>query len=261
MQKTEKEYSSLSIVVPVYKQEKTVQRNVKKIESSLISLGLPFEVIVVIDGIVDKSHENVNKINSKKIKVISYTINQGKGHAVRTGMLQAKGSIVGFIDGGTDVDPEGLTMLLNHMIWYDADIIVGSKLHPVSQVDYPLFRKILSWGYRNIIRFMFGLRVRDTQVGIKLFKRKVVEDVLPRLLIKRFAFDIEVLAVAYSRGFKRIYEAPVRLNFDKMSSITNRSFWRVVVYMLIDTLAVFYRLKILNYYNRVGKKKRSKRKS
>lgn len=246
-------FTFISIVVPTYKQAHTIQRDLRMIDKSLSSLGFPYEIIVVVDGIVDKTYEKVKKMKSKTLRVIAYKDNQGKGHAVRTGMLEAKGDVIGFIDAGMDIDPDGLAMLLNHMVWYDADIIVGSKLHPVSQVKYPFVRKVLSWGYRTIIRFLFGLKVRDTQVGLKLFKKKVIEDVFPRLLVKRFAFDIEILAVAHSRGFKRIFEAPVKLNFNNMSTITNTTFWKVIFYMLIDTLAVFYRLRILHYYNKPHK--------
>jgi len=144
-------------------------------------------------------------------------------------------------------------MVLNHFVWYNADIAIGSKLHPVSQVDYPFQRKILSWGYRTLIRILFGLRIRDTQVGLKLFRKKVVADVFTRLLVKHFAFDIEILAVAHSRGFKRIYEAPVRLSFDKASSIIGGNFWKAIFHMMWDTSAVFYRLKFLHYYQKQKK--------
>ena len=106
-----------------------------------------------------------------------------------------------------------------------------------------------------LTRLLFGLNVRDTQVGLKLYRRVVLEDVLPRLLVKRFAFDIEILAVAWRLGYKRIYEAPVELEFSAASTITSRSFWTIIYRMLWDTLAVFYRLKIVHYYDDVNKRK------
>jgi hypothetical protein len=135
------------------------------------------------------------------------------------------------------------------MDWYNADVIVGSKLHPVSKVNYPLWRKILSWGYRFMTRRMFGFKIRDTQVGLKFFKREVVKEVLPRLLVKQYAFDIEFLAVAYRRGFTRIFEAPIEINFRDNSSITKLRLWKIIANMLWDTTAVFYRLRILHYYD------------
>jgi glycosyltransferase involved in cell wall biosynthesis len=167
-------------------------------------------------------------------------------------MLKAKGDVIGFIDAGMDIDPTGISMLLNHMIWYDADIIVGSKLHPVSQVEYPPFRKLLSWGYRTVTRTLFGLKVRDTQVGIKLYRREVVQKVFPKLLVKQFAFDVETLAVAYALGFTRIYDAPVKLKLGTGSSISTKKYWKVVWNMMWDTLAVFYRIRIARYYQKLS---------
>lgn len=242
-------FNFVSIVVPTYKQSRTIIKDIKNLEESVKSLGTEYEIIIVVDGIVDSTYTKVKKLASHTIRVIAYKENQGKGHAVRTGMLEAKGDVIGFMDAGMDIDPGGLAMLLNHMVWYNADIIVGSKLHPVSQVNYPLWRKILSWGYRVMIYLMFGLKVRDTQVGLKLFKKKVVKDVFPRLLVKKFAFDIEVLAVAYSLGYKRIYDGPIKLDF-RVNTINVNSMFSVIFWMLWDTAAVFYRLKILHYYKK-----------
>lgn len=240
----------LSVVVPAYKQEHTIVRDIKNIESALKELPYNYEIIVVVDGLVDNTLTNAKKLKSPKIKVLAYQKNQGKGHALRYGMMQANGDIIGFIDAGMDIHPNGFSMLLNHMQWYDADIITGSKLHPVSKVTgYPWFRVVFSWGYRVLTATLFGFEIRDTQVGLKFFKRKVIRDVLPRLLVKNFAFDVELLAVAYNLGYKRIFEAPVEIIFQqKKSSITSTNFWKIIYSMLLDTFAVYYRIKILKYY-------------
>ncbi len=241
-----------SLVIPTYNQEKTIVKDVKTLEKVLAGLQIPFEIIVVVDGFVDSSYQKLQKIKNKNIKIFGYEKNHGKGYAVKYGMLKAKGDIVGFIDAGMDIDPVGISMLLNHMSWYDADIIVGSKLHPVSQIEYPYFRKVLSWGYRSITRTLFGLTVKDTQVGIKLYRKEVVKKVFPKLLVKQFAFDVETLAVAHSLGYKRIYDAPVKLKFNGQSSISNKKYWKVVWNMLWDTSAVFYRVRIKKYYQKLN---------
>lgn len=264
----------LSVIIPAYQQEKTILKDLKNIKKTLDNLGTKYEIIVVVDGNVDKTIDKIKdfltknkdprsassgQARTKNIKVITYAKNQGKGHAVRVGMLAAKGDVIGFIDAGMDIHPAGFKMLLSHMEWYGADVIVGSKLHPVSKVRYPLYRKVLSRGYRLITRLLFGFSVRDTQVGLKFFKRKVVRDVLPRLLVKKYAFDIEILAVSYLLGYKKIYEAPVEISF-KENNISKKGLPRVVFLMLQDTAAVFYRLKILNYYKKKqGLKKINKR--
>jgi glycosyltransferase involved in cell wall biosynthesis len=239
----------LSVVIPSYKQEGTIIKDIHSIKKALDSLGNSYEIIVVVDGLVDDTSKKLRKHKFSNLKIISYAQNQGKGHAVRTGMLAARGDIIGFMDAGMDIHTEGFKMLLSHMGWYDADIIVGSKLHPVSQVNYPLYRKILSRGYRLITRVLFGFSVRDTQVGLKFFRKRVVQDVLPRLLVKKYAFDIEILAVSYLLGFHKIYEAPVKIDFKK-NSIDPKNMAKIVFLMLWDTAAVFYRLKIKNYYNK-----------
>jgi len=239
----------LSLIIPVFRQERTIRRQLQNILGELELLSVPYEVIVVVDGMNDKSFDEAIKIRSPKLIVTGYKTNHGKGYAVRFGMAKSHGDIIGFLDAGGDLNELGLSMMLEHFKWYNADIIVGSKRHPVSKVRYPFARKVLSFGYQQLTRILFGLNIRDTQVGMKLYRRQVLEDVLPRLLVKEFAFDIEILAVAYHLGYTRIYEAPVELNFSGASSVTSRTFWRIILRMLWDTLAVYYRLHVLHYYD------------
>lgn len=243
------------MVVPAYKQEKTIKKDLQIIEKTL-QKGLrdeyTYEIICVIDGELDNSKKEAKKIKSSKIKVLSYKKNKGKGYAVRYGMHHCRGDLVSFLDAGRDISPKGIMMLMAHMDWYNADIIVGSKRHPVSKVNYPFVRHILSIGYHFGVQILFGLPLRDTQSGIKIFKKKVVKKILPRLLVKRYAMDIEMLAVARYLGFTRIFEAPIEVMFDQKTSAIN---WKTVFKMAWDTAAVFYRLRILKYYDNANKKK------
>ena len=205
----------ISVIIPAYKAEKFIAKDLLVIKKVLDQIRYSYEIICVVDGqSADKSFENASKVANKypQMKVVGYLTNLGKGHAVRFGMAQAKGDIIGFIDAGFDIDPNGISMLLEHFEWYDADIIIGSKRHPASKVEYSWQRKVVSIGYQLIVRFLFGVKVRDTQVGLKFFRREVLEAVLPRVLVKEFAFDIELLSVAYYLGFRRIFEAPVELH-------------------------------------------------
>lgn len=241
----------LSIVVPAYREEKTIVSTLDGINNVLSKLNIEYEIICVVDGLVDRTFEKANKIKNACLKVLSYNKNLGKGHAVRYGMERATGTIIGFVDAN-GIRPESISMMLQHFNWYKADIIVGSKRHPVSKVCYPWLRRVLSWGYQMLIRVLFDIEVRDTQVGAKLFKRSVVTKILPLLLVKDFAFDIEFLAVAYRKGFKNIYESPVELELSssiETSAIFSKGFVRTSLKMLGDTLAVFYRLKIQHYYD------------
>ncbi len=234
--------------MPAYKEEKSIIQDLRNLEEVLHRVRLPYEIICVVDGSPDKTLEKAQKMASATIKVIGYSQNMGKGYAVRYGMAQAKGDYVAFIDSGMEIDPNGISMLLEHMEWYNADIIVGSKRHPASQVKYPLFRKIVSRVYQLFVWVFSGLNVTDTQVGLKLYRKKVLKAVLPRLLVKRYAFDLEMLAVAHRLGFTRIYEAPVKLRF-AFSALNHAAGFDHMLKAFQDTLAIIYRLKILHYYD------------
>jgi glycosyltransferase involved in cell wall biosynthesis len=245
----------LSVIVPVYKQEKTISKDLRNINKVLKQVRYDYEIIVVVDGAkIDSSYSKIKKLKLKKVKVYTYKNNHGKGYAVRYGMAKTKGDYIAFIDAGMEIDPNGLSMVLEHMEWYNADIIVGSKQHPASQVNYPLDRRLISFGGHLIARFMLGINVHDTQAGLKIFKRQVLIKVLPRLLIKNYAFDLEVLSVANHLGFSKIYEAPIKLNY-KFDSLTHASGLKIIYQALIDALAVFYRLRLIHYYNDKNKRK------
>jgi len=241
--------------MPAYKQEKTIIKDLKRIKKTMDFQETKYEIIVVVDGMVDKTYEKAKKVKGDNIKVIGYRNNYGKGFAVRYGMGIAQGKVVAFIDAGMDIHPKGIERFIKDFNKDSADILIGSKLHPESKVNYPWQRRILSVGYRLLVRTLFGLSVRDTQVGLKFFKREVLERVLPRLLVKKYAFDIEMLAVAHYLGYTKIYEKPVYLDFNGSSSIASYGFWRVIYHMLWDTFAVFYRLRILKYYNDGNRRK------
>jgi glycosyltransferase involved in cell wall biosynthesis len=249
-QKNSTHLKLLSVVIPAYKQEKTIVKDIKNIENTLLALKIKYEIIIIVDGLVDKTYQNALSLKSKKIKVIAYHRNEGKGHAIRHGMLLARGDIIGFLDAGMEINPKGLEVLLDKFKKYNMDIVIGSKRHPDSKVIYPLQRKIISFLSQKFIKLLFGLEVTDTQVGMKFFKRKVIKKVLPRLLVKKFAFDIEILSVAYYLGYKKISEAPIELTYDFKGSILSKNIINVLFYTLWDTCAVFYRLKIIHYYDR-----------
>lgn len=250
----------VSIIIPAYKKEETIQEDVLNIYNAMKQTRWEFEIIVVADGFLDRTFEEARKLDLKDVFVVGYEHNRGKGYAVRYGMARASGDLIAFIDAGMEINPNGISMVLEHAQWYDADIIVGSKRHPASKVKYPLMRKIYSRVYFVVAKLLFGLKVTDTQAGLKVFRREVLEVVLPRLLVKEFAFDIELLAVANYLGFSRIYDAPIDISLDFTSDSKikkGQPFFLspFVRGMLIDTLAVYYRIKILKYYDDKSERK------
>lgn len=238
----------LSVIVPAYKQEGTITKDIKNIEQSLLASSQPFEIVVVVDGSPDKTLESASELESSRIKVFSYAVNKGKGYALRYGAARAVGDPIVFLDAGMEINPRGIGLLWEHLKWYEADIVIGSKRHPASKVSYPLQRRVTSFFYQLLIFLLFGLNVKDTQTGLKMFRREVLTNVLPRLLVKMYAIDIEILAVSRRLGFRRIYEAPVDVSY-RFDDLTHAATLGHILRMIKDTLAVFYRLKIQHYYD------------
>lgn len=241
----------VSVVVPAYKQEKTIKEDIENIYQTMSQTRWDFEIIVVVDGVVDNTFAEAKKVDKPNVLVYGYEENKGKGFAIRYGMEKTRGDLIAFIDSGMDIKPNGISMVLEHMEWYDADVIVGSKRHPVSKINYPFIRKLYSFTYHLLVRVLFGMKLTDTQTGLKVFKRSVIASVLPRLIVREFAFDIEILAVSRFLGFTKIYEAPIEVNWDSLNTSFTPLllFDRHIRYMLVDTLAIFYRMYFLNYYS------------
>src|SRR5213079_2446761 len=116
-------------------------------------------------------------------------------------------------DADLDIDPGSIPDYVTIARAEGLDFAIGSKRHRESVVEYPRSRKVASWCYQQLNRVLFRLDVRDTQVGLKVVGRRVVDEVVPLLLVKQFAFDLELLAVATALGYGRIKELPVRLEY------------------------------------------------
>ncbi len=238
----------LSVIVPVYNQEGSIVENVRTI-CRRVAQGLaePFETIVVSDGSIDRTEECLLEARSDRIRVIHYDRNLGKGYAVKIGSLAAQGEWISFVDADLDLDPGAIPLFLDVARKEELDFAIGSKRHPDSIVEYPRSRRTASWLYQQLVRVLFRLDVRDTQVGLKVFRRKVAEQVMPLLIVKRYAFDLELLAVSRVLGFDRIKELPIVLRY-RFTGSGVRSI--AVLHALIDTAAIFYRVRVLRYYQR-----------
>lgn len=237
----------LSVIIPAYNEEKNIASTLKRVEKSLKRTGFSFEIIIVCDGCQDRTFEIAKGVASPSTRVLEYQPNNGKGYALRFGFTHAKGDLIAFLDAGGDFHPDHIDRFIKLMEALEAEIVIGSKRHPMSRVNYPSIRRFYSTLYQYLIRLLFGLKIRDTQTGLKIFKREVLKNILPRVLIKQYAFDLELLVLANHLGHHRITEAPVDMEFNPGSSGINK---KTIFYMLRDTAAIFYRLKILKWYDR-----------
>jgi glycosyltransferase involved in cell wall biosynthesis len=240
----------VTVVVPVYNGGEEIVDNVGVIRRAVTGglAGEDVEVVVVSDGSIDGTDERLLAARSDvDMRVIHYDRNLGKGYAVKLGALAADGRWIAIVDADLDLDPAAIPSYVEAARRERLDFAIGSKRHPDSVVHYPRSRRIASWAYQQLNRLLFRLEVRDTQVGLKVFRREVADEVVPLLLVKQFAFDLELLAVARALGFGRIREMPVHLDY-RFSGSGVRS--HAVARALWDTAAVFYRLRILRTYQR-----------
>ncbi len=241
----------LTVVVPYFNPGDRVRETIDELVRTLSGTGATFEVIAVSDGSTDGSEMALADLPADLVRTVRLQHNHGKGEALRVGFTMGRGRFLGFIDGDGDLPPDQVATLA--AIAHEADtpapdVVLGSKRHPASQVVYPPLRRLYSWSWQQLVLALFGLHVRDTQTGLKLVRREVLADVLPRMLEKRFAFDLELLVVARRLGYHRFVEVPVRIRERFGSTVSPRA----VAGMLVDLFAIFYRLRVSRHYDGPG---------
>ncbi len=240
----------LSVILPVYNLGSTVEGNLDAVADCFDAGGFRYELVPVDDGSGDGTADALRRIAARRPDIVRPVLlakNAGKGNALKVGFHASRGEYVLLLDGDLDIAPRQLPGFFASMRRHKSDIVVGSKRHPESVVQYPWHRRLASIVYFGMVRLLIGLPVTDTQTGMKLFRRRFLGEALDRMLVKTYAFDLELLAIAYGRG-AAISEAPVEIKFGSKFGALHP---RTVHDMMKDTLAVFYRLRLLHYYAKV----------
>jgi glycosyltransferase involved in cell wall biosynthesis len=202
------EFSLVSVVLPAYRLGESIAPNMVAVAEALPGA----QIVVVDDGSDDDTYGNALQAAAgiKRALVIRHERNRGKGAALQTGTAAAKGSTVVFLDGDLDLPPAQLPGLLSFFADRDADVLVGAKQERMSDGRYPWKRRTLSRLFSLVARVLFRLPVDETQTGLKIFRRAVLEEVFADVQITGYAFDLELLVRANRAGF-RIIQAPVDL--------------------------------------------------
>jgi dolichol-phosphate mannosyltransferase len=238
----EKAEPQISVIIPVYNQEKEITQLVSKIKDTLYMTFSKFEILIVDDGSTDNTlqclREEEEKSNSL-LRVISYTPNRGKGYAVREGVSQSSGNLVLFIDGDLEISPEAINAYLNEVKNYD--LVIASKVHPLSTLRAPQSRKFLSRAFNLLVRASVGLRFKDTQSGMKVGRGEVLRAIFRAMLVERYAFDVEMLVVAGLFNLT-IKEMPTEVNIHKRFKL------KEIARMAADLVAITYRLRVNRWY-------------
>ena len=235
--------SVVSFVLPAFNEGAAIEDVLERLDSTVNGHGFRYEVVVVDDGSVDDTRSRASSYVSRNghVRVVGYGSNVGKGFAVKTGFWKAVGDAVVFVDSDLDVDADQVERYVKAL--RHGDIVAGSKWHSDSVVEISFVRRLLSHGFNVLARLLTGVRVKDTQTGIKAVRREAFCEVFRRVSVKRYAFDVELLALARLFGL-RVIEFPVNLKVKELFSF--REVWR----MFVDLLGIAYRLRIKKCYQR-----------
>jgi glycosyltransferase involved in cell wall biosynthesis len=230
-------------VIPAYNEELFIENTLGTIDSAVKDKKIKYEIVVVDDGSQDNTSLKALKYanGNGHVKVVRYPQNAGKGYAIKTGFMKATGDVVVFVDGDMEIDLNTISKYVKALD--HADIAIASKWHPDSEVSMPFSRRILSRSFNLLSRILIGFNLKDTQVGLKAIRRSAFDNIFPRLAVKRYAFDVELLTVAHLYNLK-IIEMPVRVKLG--SPFKAKEIWR----MFVDSLGIAYRLRIIHWYQR-----------
>jgi dolichol-phosphate mannosyltransferase len=232
----------ISFVIPAYNEGERIYKNLLECLRVVRRFGVPFELVVVNDGSTDNTIDEIRRAAATNFEIVpvSYMQNAGKGNALKVGARRATGNLVVFMDADLEIHPKHALKFMYMLKATDADVVIGSKRHPDSKVDYPTKRKFLSWGYHLLIKAMFDLDITDTQPGFKMFRKEVLEKEISKVEAQRYAFDLDLLVNVQADGYK-IVEAPIELNFSRACG--GRIGFKTVRSIFGETIGIFIRSK------------------
>lgn len=216
----EKKNPKLSVVIPAYKEEKRLKKHLPVFLSFPGKVNFPVEVIFVDDGSPDSTAQIIKEAikGKENFHLIRLSQNRGKGGAIKEGMLRARGEFRLFADADNATPVGQATRLLAE--GKDCDVVIASRYIKGAKIlrRQSIFR-ILGGRLLNLLTQLVLLPgITDTQCGFKLFSAKVVERIFPQTRLENFNFDLEVLAIARSLGY-RIKEVPVEWKDDPHSTV------------------------------------------
>ncbi len=203
----------LTIVIPLYNEAQALPDTLPRL-SHYLEKTFPgqYELLLIDDGSTDGTPAVAAGLKNDHTRVISYFPNRGKGHAVRTGMLEGKGEVLLFTDCDLAYGCEVLGEMVSHFASFpEADVLVGSRAcHPEGYAGYRWYRRWASRLYRWVLRRFFGLTLSDSQSGIKGFRRPAARAIFSHCQTDRFAFDLEAILIGQRLGYN-VKEMPVRV--------------------------------------------------
>ena len=238
----------LSIVVPLFNEAPCLHQNISQVLTFLKSSDLSYEVLLVNDGSTDETEDICRRIvrHAPAVRLIGHAKNRGKGFAVRSGMLEARGAYRIFFDADLAVPVHYVYPLLEQLR-SGASMVIGSRHLPKSslKVREGVVRQSFGEVFRRLAKLCLGLKVSDITCGFKGFNGSAAFDIFSRSLIERWGYDAEVIFLAQKLNHT-IREIPVEWyhSFDSKVKVgidlirTIRELFCIIRYYWMDRYAL-----------------------
>jgi glycosyltransferase involved in cell wall biosynthesis len=229
--------AGVTVLMPAFQLETKIADNIDRV-AGVVGSWPEIEVIVVDDGSTDDTKGFAEKAAATHdfVSVVSYPVNRGKGGALKEGFVHATGQTVIFLDSDLDLPPEQLPGFINEFEQLGVDALVGAKRSAMAPGRYPALRRILSLTFAAVNRVLFRLPIRETQTGLKVFRKSALDGTLPRLETAGYTFDLELL-VRIRKAGGSLAEAPVALAKGSSTGLSLSTLWE----MGRDTIKIWIR--------------------
>ena len=235
---------SLTVVIPSYNSGSDGVKTVLATYEALHGAVSELHVITVSDGSTDESVALLDELSQSWFTHVRLERNSGKGAALREGFARSRTDITAFIDADGDIPPRLLLPMYQTFTKQNADVVFGSKWHPDSALKVTIFRRVISLCHHIIQLVLFKLNIDDTQVGIKMYRTRDLQEVLPIVQEDGFSLDLELFIALSAYGHNKFIEMPVEIVRTGSSTISMRN----IASALADMLRIFWRARVsLNY--------------
>jgi glycosyltransferase involved in cell wall biosynthesis len=224
------EKETVSVILPVYNEEKVLKRSVESIKNVLEKMPNKYEIIISEDGSTDRTAEIAKSLECGAIRALNNRKRKGKGAAIKHATERAKGNVIIFMDADLASHPSHVINLVK-MFNSGASIVVASRYHKDSKVRRTPIRHFASRSFNFLVKMLLGSKLSDHQCGFKAFRKDLVLPLMSEVEDKRWFWDTELLVRAQRRGLK-IVEIPIEWNEERDSKFR----------LFEDTLHMFYSL-------------------
>ena len=209
----------ITIIIPVHNEERRISKSISRTVRFCADQGWDFQIIIAEDGSTDNTINVVREFESslsstKILYIVTSQQKLGKGAAIKNALSLAKKEYVAYMDADLSADPVEFQKLIENI--GDSDVVIGSRKLPgnLSPANRPITRALFSFCFSFLFRTLFGIPVRDTQCGFKLFRREAAEILFNDLRTSKFAFDSEIIVKAFMSGL-RVKEVPIMWTHDR----------------------------------------------